>query len=56
MKSVDTTLPPHLAACVTANRAEDGDLPPWLGERVRDITHDIHRAALEVAQDEDDHD
>lgn len=50
--STDVTLPPHLAACVTVNQAEDDDLPPWLGERMRDITHDIHRAAAERAQEE----
>ena len=31
---------------------EDDELPPWLGERYRDITMDIHRAATETALDE----
>lgn len=30
----------------------DDELPPWQGERFRDITHDIHRAAIEEAQEE----
>lgn len=35
---------------------DDGELPPWLGERFRDITHDIHRAAIEEAQEEKEDD
>lgn len=31
----------------------DDELPPWLGERYRDTTHDIHRAVFEAAADED---
>lgn len=31
----------------------DEELPPWLGERLRDITDDIHRAAAEAALDEE---
>ena len=30
------------------------ELPPWLGERMRRTTHDIHRAAAEAAQDTED--
>jgi hypothetical protein len=33
----------------------DDDFPPWLGERMRQTTYDIHRAAAERAQDEEDH-
>lgn len=59
----DTTLPPCLAQavctthCVADPRCAhlpDDDLPPWLGERMRNTTHDIHRAAEEAAQDSED--
>jgi hypothetical protein len=45
-------LPPVLARCVHRPELDD-ELPPWLGERFRDITHDIHRAAFEAQQDEE---
>lgn len=38
-----TTLPPD----------PDDELPPCLGERLRDITEDIHRAAEEAALEEE---
>lgn len=53
MNGPDNTLPPTLARCVRG-RADDDELPPWLGERFRDITHDIHRAAADAARDTED--
>lgn len=52
----DTTLPPCLAQQQRAPLAidYDDDLPPWLGQRVRDTTFHIHRAAIETAQDSED--
>lgn len=32
---------------------DEDELPPWLGERMRDTTHHIHRAAAEAAQEQD---
>lgn len=32
----------------------DEELPPWLGERIRRTTNDIHRAAYEAEQDSKD--
>jgi hypothetical protein len=32
---------------------DDDELPPWLGQRMRDATHHIHRAAAEAAQEQD---
>lgn len=56
MNAHDSTLPPHLAECVThahlPTEPED-DLPPWLGHRMQDVTHTIHRVASEQAQEED---
>lgn len=63
MHKHDTTLPPCLArgaVCTThcvadpkcAHLPPDDELPPWLGERVRDITHDIYRTAEEAAADD----
>ena len=49
MTAHDTTLPPVLARCMRG--PDDDELPPWLGERFRDITHDIHRAAAEAERD-----
>lgn len=51
----DTTLPPCLAQQQREPLAIDygDDLPPWLGARVRDTTHDIHRAAEEAAADQE---
>jgi hypothetical protein len=50
----DTALPPHLAAAQRAPLDDDDELPPWLGQRMRDATHDIHRAAFEAALDSKD--
>jgi hypothetical protein len=52
----DTTLPPCLAQQQREPLAIDygDDLPPWLGERMRDTTFHIHRAAIETAQDSED--
>jgi hypothetical protein len=33
---------------------DEDELPPWLGQRMRDTTHHIHRAAAEAAQDHQD--
>ena len=53
MTSHYTTLPPVLAHCMRTP-TDDDELPPWLGERFRDITHDIHRAAAEAERDTED--
>ena len=50
----DTTLPPPLAAAQRLPIDTDDDLPPWLGQRMRDTTLHIHRAAAEAAQDSQD--
>lgn len=50
----DTTLPPLLAAAQRLPIDTDDDLPPWLGQRMRDTTLHIHRAAAEAAQDSQD--
>jgi hypothetical protein len=50
----DTALPPHLAAAQRAPLDDDDELPPWLGQRMRDATHDLHRAAFEAALDSKD--
>lgn len=34
----------------------DEELPPWLGERLRDTIHDIHFAAVEADQETDNDD
>jgi hypothetical protein len=53
----DTTLPPVLAQCMrNPLHDEDDEVPPCIGERFRDITHDIHRAAFEAQQEAQDHD
>lgn len=55
MSATDTTLPPQLAHCMRSPLPiDDEELPPWLGERVRDTTHHIYRAAAEAAQDQQD--
>jgi len=52
---IDDTLPPHLAHCVRSPLPDDDELPPWLGQRMRDTTHHIiRRAALAAAQDHED--
>jgi len=48
------TLPPPLAAAQHLPIDTDDDLPPWLGQRMRDATHAIHRAAHEAALDSED--
>lgn len=50
----DTTLPPLLATAQHLPIDTDDELPPWLGERMRNATHDIHRAAFEAALDSKD--
>jgi hypothetical protein len=52
----DTTLPPILAQQQRQPLPidYDDDLPPWLGQRVRDTTFHIHRAAAETAHDSED--
>lgn len=52
--TTDTTLPPHLVAAQRLPIDTDDELPPWLGERMRDTTHHIHRAAFEAALDSKD--
>lgn len=54
MTGRDTTLPPLLAHSQRTPRDDDDELPPWLGQRMRDTTHHIHRAAIEAAQDFED--
>lgn len=54
MTSLDTTLPPLLARAQRAPLDDDDELPPWLGQRMRDTTHHIHRAAHHAQQDEQD--
>ncbi len=51
MNGRDTTLPPPLAAAQRLPIDTDDELPPWLGQRMRDTTHHIHRAAAEAALD-----
>jgi hypothetical protein len=51
----DSLLPPCLASAQQEPDGDNDELPPWLGERMRDTTHDIHRAAAEAAQDSQDH-
>lgn len=46
-------LPPPLASSQRTPLDDDDELPPWLGQRMRDTTHHIHRAAAEVAQEQD---
>lgn len=43
------TLPPPLATAQRLPIDTDDELPPWLGQRMRDTTHHIHRAADEAA-------
>lgn len=50
----DATLPPTLAAAQRLPIDTDEELPPWLGERMRDTFHDIFHAAAEAAQDSED--
>jgi len=52
MSAPDSTLPPSLARCVRVPADDEDELPPCLGEKVRTITYDIHRAALEAEQEE----
>jgi hypothetical protein len=52
----DPYLPPSLASRVHDQRDDEDDAPPCIGERFRDITHDIHRAAFEAQQEALDHD
>lgn len=47
-------LPPCLASAQHTPTSDDDELPPWLGQRMRDTTHHIHRAAHEAQQDEQD--
>lgn len=54
MPKHDTTLPPCLAAAQRLPIDTDDELPPWLGERMRDTFLDIFQAAHEVAQDKKD--
>lgn len=56
MTARDTTLPPLLAGCQrpAIDGSDDDELPPWLGQRMRDATHHIHRAAHEAALDSKD--
>lgn len=46
-------LPPALVHCQHPLPIDDDELPPWLGERIRTTTHDIHQAARAAQQDED---
>lgn len=52
MNGRDSTLPPVLMNSQRASIDTDDELPPWLGQRMRDTTHHIHRAAHEAQQDE----
>lgn len=54
MSARDTTLPPLLARSQRSPLDDDDELPPWLGQRIQDTTHDIHRAAFEAALDSKD--
>jgi hypothetical protein len=47
-------LPPTLAACTHNAPVDDDELPPWLGERMRDVTHHIHHGAREASIDSED--
>jgi len=51
--ATDTTLPPHLAAAQRVPADDDEELPPWLGERMRDTFHDIFHAAADAATDKE---
>lgn len=50
----NNTLPPCLDAAQRLPVDTDDELPPWLGERMRDAFHDIFRKAAETAQDQED--
>lgn len=52
--ATDSTLPPPLATAQRRPIDTDDELPPWLGQRMRDTTHYIHRAAAEAEQDHPD--
>jgi hypothetical protein len=52
MSTPDSTLPPSLARCIRDHIDDDDELPPCLGEKVRTVTYDIHRTALEAEQEE----
>lgn len=54
MRTRDTTLPPKLAAAQHLPIDTDDELPPWLGERMRDTFHDIFHAAADAATDSED--
>lgn len=54
MTAHDTTLPPLLANSQRTPLDDDDELPPWLGQRLRDTTDHIHRAAFEAALDSKD--
>jgi len=45
----DSTLPPSLAAAQRQRIDHEDELPPWLGERLRDATYQIFRSAAEAA-------
>ena len=49
--ATDTTLPPYVARQQHLPIDYDDDLPPWLGERIRDTTYHIHRDAEEASHD-----
>ncbi|MGP1666711.1 MAG: hypothetical protein ACTS5I_12520 [Rhodanobacter sp.] len=50
----EVTLTPNLTAAKHLPIDTDDELPPWLGERMRDTFHDIFRAADEAANDSED--
>ena len=51
----DTTLPPALVRSQRdAPDDDDDELPPWLGQRMRDTTYHIHRAADKATLDSKD--
>jgi len=51
MTARDSTLPPSLAAAQRLPIDTDEELPPWLGQRMRDTTYHIHRDAEEASHD-----
>lgn len=56
VRAGDNALPPNLARAVrNPLHDEDGELLPCVGERMRDTTHHIHRAAFEAQQEAADH-
>jgi hypothetical protein len=50
--ATDTLPPPHAAA--PHPLIDEDELPPWLGQRMRDTTFHIHRAADEASLDPKD--